>query len=462
MQMSTRVLAVAAPLVALAGSAFAQVPTWEPQLVGSAPAGWSTVAASAVNDGGRVVGNTFIAGFKRAWTGAVGSGLELLPLPAEATWSDVRDVNGSGVAVGSVLLGGGLSRAILWRPVGGIYAYELLPAGPGGTLPFDARAINDAGDVVGKYGILSGSFVWNELSGTVQLPTTTFPVVPEGLNERRQVVGDTYRMDLDDLVLEDLGNPTGTPYNFVFSKLGSINDAGQCAGYGVTATSQNPFVPIRFTDGGAWKLFSNFPLSAAGALGLSAFGDTVFQLGVFGLYVYVDEVGSIALQGTLDPAFGSWSLGGSFAPAISRGGALACNGVDPFGSGGIVLLTPAAFDDLGGAVRGALGDPILGGFGSLLPGTPTRLRLASAAPNSVALIAWSGSSVAVPLLGGTLHANPIDVLVPVGTDSLGRYDVTFNWPNLSTGTEAFLQAAVVDPETALGWSLSNGLSAATR
>ena len=76
-------------------------------------------------------------------------------------------------------------------------------------------------------------------------------------------------------------------------------------------------------------------------MAVSAAGDTVFQLGAsFGIFVYVEGFGSIALQSTLDPAYSSWDLTDSFNPAISRGGRLACTGFDTnTGESGVVLLT---------------------------------------------------------------------------------------------------------------------------
>ena len=52
------------------------------------------------------------------------------------------------------------------------------------------------------------------------------------------------------------------------------------------------------------------------------------QLGIYGLYIYVEEHGSILLQNTLDPTYGQWDLSDAFAPHISRAGHLATNGLN--------------------------------------------------------------------------------------------------------------------------------------
>ena len=445
----------------LADSA-AQTPTWKAELLGTPIPSWSSVAAVAVNDAGQVVGNTYLSGYSRAWIAGPGQGLELLPLPPEATWSKAHDINASGVVVGQILFGSD-SQAVIWQPGIGGYEAFLLSAGPGGHLPFDARGINDLGDVVGKYGILGGSYHWSEATGVTQITTATFPVVPYDVNEQRQIVGESYRMDLDTLVLEDLGDPTETTYHYVYTELTNINDAGECAGYAVVATSQPPYLPVRYTDGPEWKVFSSFPLVSASASGLSASGDTVFQLGIYGILLYVNGVGSIGLQSLLDPAYRDWDLTGSFVPAISRGGLLAGTGTNTVtGESGVVLLTPLAFEDLGGAARGELGDPVLSGYGSLLPGEPARLRLASAAPDSPVLLALSVRSTPVPLFGGLFHPTPGTRFFVGSTDALGRLDITFPWPAWPSVTPMYLQAVVIDPAAPGGVSLSNALRGETQ
>ena len=441
----------------------AQTPTWKAELIGTPDPAWSTTAAVAVNDAGTAVGITYLSGYQRAWVAAPGQGMSLLPIPAGATFSRPYDLDSDGVVAGSVLLESGISRGVLWRPSPSGYVMELIPASPNGHEPFDARGINDRGDVVGKLGILGGSYYWNEAEGTVQMTWSVFPKVPAAINERRQIVADSVRMDLDTMLLEQLGNPTGTTYNYQWTELSHINDAGQCTGYAVTATSGWPYLPVRYSDGPQWNVFSNFPLNAAGAGGLSATGDTVFQLGIYGTYLWVDGVGSLGIQGLLDPAYAHFSVAGSFLPAISRGNRLACNGLDTStGQGGIVLLTPLAFEDLGGAAAGALGDPVLTAYGSLLPGEPVRVRLASAAPGGVAIVALSATSSVVPLFGGTFHANPALVFLGVPVDGMGRFDMSADWPSVPAGTTVYMQVGMADAEAAHGFSLSNALEAVTR
>ena len=450
--------------VGLVGGLVAQTPTWKAELLGTPPSNWSLTAVSAINDAGQVTGNMYLSGYKRAWITGPGQALEILPLPSGATWSQAYDINSAGVVVGSVLLGSSTSRAVIWTP--GAIGYEsfLIPTGPGGHDPFDAQGINDAGDVVGKYGIFGGSYHWNEATGVTQITTSAFPDVPYDVNEQGQIVSGSYRMDLDTFVLEDLGNPTQTSYSYIYTELTCINDAGECGGYAVVATSGPPYLAVRYTDGPVWKLFNSFPWTSASVQGLAASGDTVYQLGAYyGMHVYVEGHGNIALQDILAPAYTDWNLTDTYSLKISRGSGIACTGWNSSTNEyGILLLTPMAFEDLGGASRGALGDPVLSGYGTLVPGDPARVRLASAAPDSVAYFAWSSASNPLPLYGGTLYANPWSLLVPFQTDALGRFEKTFAWPSVSSGKAFYLQVGVVDPESADGIALSNALKGVTQ
>jgi len=180
--------------------------------------------------------------------------------------------------------------------------------------------------------------------------------------------------------------------------------------------------------------------------------------------VHVEGYGSIGLESAVDPASSDWDLSDAFAPRMSRGGRLATNGANrTTGEGGIVLLTPAGFGELGGASVGALGTPVLTGYGVPAPGEPVRVRLASAAQSSNGLLLISARSNPIPVLGGTLHPVPGQLRVPLQTDALGRAEVSFSWPaNLPPGATLFLQAIVRDAEAAepFSYTLSNALVAA--
>ncbi|MEZ5966131.1 MAG: hypothetical protein R3F56_20005 [Planctomycetota bacterium] len=439
--------------------AAAQSPTWRADLVGSPPATWtSATAAVAVNDAGLVLGFTTVASVRRPWVGSPTTGLQLLPLPANTTYADALAVNEAGVVAGQVLVSGSVSRGVIWQPTANGYQLFMLPSGSNGQFPFDARGINDRGDVVGKYGPLAASYVWNATSGVTQI--AGFPDIPDAVNNQRQILGGTLRMDLDTSVLEDLGNPTGTGFNYLFTELWKINDAGECGGYGNVATGQTRNKQaVRFTDGPTWIAFNAQPATSANVTGLAATGDTAYQVALLGMFVYVDGHGSLTLQSMLAPAYAHWNLSGSFAPVISRGGRVACNGVDSrSGQAGIVLLTPLPFVDLGGGTLGALGRPVLNGYGRLRGGEQVRLRLASAALASPAFLALSTRANPLPIFGGTFHPDAASaVVVPLPTDRLGRVDLTLSWPSAPSGTTVFVQAGALDAAANQGVCLSNAI-----
>jgi len=314
---------------------------------------------------------------------------------------------------------------------------------------------------VGKYGLFS-NYHWSAETGVTEIEA--FPVNPDDINNQRQILGDTYRMDLDTGIVEDLGNPTDTGYNYLFTDLTVINDAGESGGYGNVATGQSESKqPVRFTDGVGWRVFNSFPMVTANVMGIAASGDTTYQLGIYGLWIFVEGYGDILLENTVDPDFAEWDLTGAFAPRISRSGRLATNGGNLLtGEAGIVLLTPAGFESLGGESPGALGTPVLTGYGVPAPGEPVRIRLASAAKSNNAFLVISTNSNPIPILGGTLYPELGMRVLPLQTDALGRAETTFSWPaNLAPGTEVFVQAIVRDPEAAEPYShtLSNALVA---
>lgn len=460
-----RFAAACAFALGLADTTAAQRPTFKAELVGTPPATWSSAWAVAVNDAGQVAGNTYVSSAKRAWIGSPGSGMQLLPMPPGATYAEAFDMNSNGTVAGQVLVNGGNSRGLIWRRGPEGYEAVLLASGPGGAFPFDARGINDAEDVVGKLGVLSGSYHWSEASGVTQL--TGYPVVPERINNQRQVIGDTYRMDLDTSVVENLGSPTGTGFRYLFSDLWRINDAGECGGYGNVATGMTRSKQaVRFTDGPVWRAFNAQPARSANVMGLAATGDTAYHTGTgaYGSYVYVQGYGSLSLPSTLASAYSHWDLSSSFAPVISRGGRVACNGMNTETSQfGILLLTLIGFDDLGGSSPGALGAPVLGGYGTLVSGTPTRVRLAAAAPNSPAFAAVSGASNPFPFFGGVFYPDlSAGGVVALTTDGLGRIDLPFAWPSTPAGTQLYMQAGALDSAAVFGVSLSNAIVGVTQ
>ena len=449
----------------LVGTASAQTPTWEAEFIGAWPAGWfGNSVVTGYNDSGLVAGHVTLGTVRQAWSGQPGAGLSLLPLPAGTDWSEVQSINSLGWLGGTARVGG-VWRALLWTPGPSGYQVQLLPAAANGWLPASVTAMNDRGDLVGRYGPVSRPYHWTAATGTVGLPYPAWPHVPVAINNERQVLVDTLRMDLDTMVIEDLGNPTGVGYSFQFTELGRLNDAGDVAGVGITASSSTNVLPVSHTDQGGWEAWSSFPMQTGGVSGLASSGDLVYMLNIAGLessYLHVDGVGSMALSSIVDPSSAAVTVA-SILPSLTRGGRLLAYGTEvASGQFGLALLEPAGFEDLGGASAGSLGTPILGAFGDRTPGSPTRLRLSSASKGGMAFLCWSNATLPRPLFGGVLHVAPQlrRILVPV--DPSGRMDLTFPWPSLPVGVPLVLQAAVLDPTAVGGVALSNALVGTTQ
>ncbi|MBC8451315.1 MAG: hypothetical protein H8D72_01265 [Planctomycetes bacterium] len=440
----------------------AQTPTWEAEFLGAFPASWTgSKVIQDFNDAGQVVGHTTLSLTRQAWYGVAATGIQLLPLPAGTDYSEANEINTSGLIGGQVRIAGEY-LACIWKPTPSGYVPMVLPPAANGWEPHNVTGLNDRGDLVGKHGPLWWPYYWNETEGTVPISFAVYPATPTDINNEREVIGYTHRMDLDTMVAVDLGDPVGVGYSFQYSELGFINDAGDCAGYGVTGSSSQNKLPVRYTEGVGWKSFSVWPMTYAGVTGLASSGDTTYFLGSFGDFVYVDGVGSLPLGSVLDPSSTAVS-GAKVWPMISRGSRLIAEGTDiASGQSGLVLLSPASFDDLGGASTGSLGTPILGGFGDLTAGSPTRVRLSSANKSSVAFLGWSLSSSPLALFGGVLHVNPAAGLLAMPVDAHGRIDLTFAWPPLPAGVSLFLQAGILDAGAVSGVALSNALLGTTK
>jgi hypothetical protein len=114
--------------------------------------------------------------------------------------------------------------------------------------------------------------------------------------------------------------------------------------------------------------------------------------------------------------------------------------------------------DLGGGTSGAGGSPALTMSGPLTPLSLLGLDLAQGAPLALALLSVSFGSTPVPFLGGTLHAFPFDILIPLGTDGAGEIHQAWVFPAVTSGTELWFQMGLVDASVPLyGVSMSNGV-----
>ncbi len=126
----------------------------------------------------------------------------------------------------------------------------------------------------------------------------------------------------------------------------------------------------------------------------------------------------------------------------------------------LVAHGASPWTDVGGGVPGVKGLPRVTGVGSLVPGTPTTLRVQRSASLSTGVLVAGWTVAPQPLLCGTLLPS-LDVLHWFATDSDGTYIAGAPWPALPPLTPVTFQAWVQDAAAPCGWSATNGLTATT-
>ncbi|HTE04932.1 MAG TPA: hypothetical protein VK824_01965, partial [Planctomycetota bacterium] len=121
------------------------------------------------------------------------------------------------------------------------------------------------------------------------------------------------------------------------------------------------------------------------------------------------------------------------------------------------------WEDLGQALAGRTGLPVLHGQGTLIAGEKVVLALSGAAPHALTFLVLGGSTLFAPFKGGTLvPAFDVPLAGPV-TDAEGAGALSGRWPlQAPHGFTVFLQAWIPDAAAPAGFSASNGLAAETR
>ncbi len=443
-------------LLVLAGVGSAQAPQYHAEFLGPA------VNAADMNASASVVGTTTIGGTLRAWIAGPGLSITALPVPPGFTSSAASDINDAGVIVGSVSASSSPafgSQAVAWFPTGSTYTITLLGKLPG-HLTSHATALNGVGDIVG-YSTLN-SFRYPVLftaPGGVQDLSATGIFDPTSINDQRVLVDSSFvckRLDLDTMAVESLGVPSGPP-TYIATDSTRINALGQVAGLAILATSTNcDRVAARFTDGIGWQVFSGCGADN-GAYDLNVHGDVVMKLNV-DAYVRFEGLATFKIEDLIVAGVGHWYVINGYGIAINDARQIVVPATnDVTGQGGLILLTPQGFlcqPDLGFAGPGHLALSVCGG--DLSSGTDAALRVTGAPSGASTLLVASANSAPTPFQGGLLVPVPIQVAVLLSAGPDGGILV----PGIAGGlgpVAIYAQALCVDPAVPGGIAISNAI-----
>ena len=124
--------------------------------------------------------------------------------------------------------------------------------------------------------------------------------------------------------------------------------------------------------------------------------------------------------------------------------------------------TDGVWTDVGGAMAGASGDPLLVGSGPLLPFASVDLVLSNALPGGQGYLLVGLSSLFAPFKGGVLVPSPDLILGPLGISGAGELPLSTFWPaGVPSGFTSYYQYWIPDAAGPKGYAASNGVSATT-
>ena len=125
-------------------------------------------------------------------------------------------------------------------------------------------------------------------------------------------------------------------------------------------------------------------------------------------------------------------------------------------TGRVLRVGAVTWPDLGSALAGVAGDPILTGTGPLNAGSYNSLELENAAPGAPAGLLLSLASSPTPLLGGVIVPGLTAPPIVQTTGATGKASFPFTLPaGIPAGTEIWAQYAVLDAAAVQGFALSN-------
>jgi len=193
--------------------------------------------ATGINDFGVAVGYSyFSSGAEHAFVYSNGHMTDLRTLGGSSGVSDARAINNAGTIVGgSSYTVGGMVRAVIW--VHG----SILDISQG--MQSDATDINDSGDVVGTLTAIGRAYLWHngtmQMLGTLPGGTSSYA---SGINNRGEIVGTGYisttnRLQYHAFIYRDgnmfdINNLVSTNSGYVMANAFGINNSDQILCWG--------------------------------------------------------------------------------------------------------------------------------------------------------------------------------------------------------------------------------------
>ncbi|MHC4846143.1 MAG: hypothetical protein ACYTCU_08280 [Planctomycetota bacterium] len=127
------------------------------------------------------------------------------------------------------------------------------------------------------------------------------------------------------------------------------------------------------------------------------------------------------------------------------------------------IETSGFFVDLGFALAGATGNPVLQMAGTLEPGDPFTMTLFNALANSTAVLFVGLAELNAPFKGGIMVpavAAPFGLNITFATDGAGTFTLPTTWPTgLPSPLTTWYQFWILDPAGPVGVSASNAVKA---
>lgn len=295
---------------------------------------------TAINNLGTVIGRRTVGSNYVPLVSLNGQPWTELPVPQGSTSTFPTDINNSDVIVG-VSYTQWNPVSVRWTPGAGGYSLQVLPRMSNDPASY-ATAINDAGQIVGSRSALGYTptgqgWVYSDANGFIALSTFGFWVVPRDINNSGIIIGGQERLNLATGVVDVTGQGPAN-YNDISSI--AINASGMIAGStSLRSTSLNIVSAFRRGLDGTW-LFIAGTSRWTTVQSINSLGDIGY--GELGAGLFLDGLGTFAVNGLLDPAVtgAGWTITGNGVYINDLRQVVTVGTNSSTGQSGTVLLTP--------------------------------------------------------------------------------------------------------------------------